>query len=110
MAKVIIFGVLDTAQLAHYYLNTDSEHEVVAFTVHEKYLPESKYFEGKPVVAFEHLENIYPPSEFHFFAPMTGSGMNRKRETVYLTAKQKGYKFISYVSSHVTRFNNQIFL
>ena len=31
--KVIIFGILDTAELAHYYLTNDSEYEVVAFTV-----------------------------------------------------------------------------
>ena len=30
MAKVIIFGTRDLAELAHFYLSTDSIHEVVA--------------------------------------------------------------------------------
>ena len=37
MEKVIIFGCEKTAELALYYLNTDTEYKVVAFTVHSKY-------------------------------------------------------------------------
>ena len=54
MAKVVIFGVVDTAQLAKYYLENDSEHEVIAFTVTKDYI-ESEQFEGLSVVAFEEL-------------------------------------------------------
>ena len=82
MAKVIIFGVQDFAQLAKFYLQHDSEHEVVAFSVHEPYLPEGRTFEGLPVVAFESVEQRYPPSDFMFFAPMSPSRMNKLRETV----------------------------
>lgn len=104
MAKVIIFGVQDFAQLAKFYLEHDSEHEVVAFSVHERYLPEEKTFEGLPVVAFENVENTYPPTSFKFFAPMSPSRMNKLRESVYNQAKQKGYEMISYVSSKATVF------
>jgi sugar O-acyltransferase (sialic acid O-acetyltransferase NeuD family) len=107
MAKVIIFGVLDTAELAHYYLEHDSEHEVAAFTVNREYITD-EHFHGLPVVAFEDVEKIFSPAEYSFFAPMTGRNMNRNREKVYNEAKAKGYKFISYVSSHATLFNNQI--
>lgn len=41
MAKVVIFGVLDTAQLAKFYLDTDSEHQVVAFTINRAYLQDT---------------------------------------------------------------------
>lgn len=104
MAKVIIFGVQDFAQLAKFYLQHDSEHEVVAFSVNEQYMPEGETFEGLPVVAFENVETIYPPSEFKFFAPMSPSRMNRLRESVYLKTKEKGYELISYVSSKATVF------
>ncbi|RAJ92127.1 sugar O-acyltransferase (sialic acid O-acetyltransferase NeuD family) [Larkinella arboricola] len=107
MAKVVIFGVLDTAELAHFYLTHDSEHEVVAFTVNQEYLKEVE-FKGLPVVPFETVETIYPPQEFKFFAPMTGRKMNKNREKVYLDAKAKGYQFISYISSKATLFNNEI--
>ncbi len=105
--KVVIFGVLDTAELAHYYLSTDSEHEVVAFTVNSEFLKENT-FKGLPVVPFEELEKIYPPSEYLFFAPMTGVKMNNLRKKIYLEGKSKGYEYISYVSSKATSFNNEI--
>ena len=105
MAKVIIFGILDTAKLAHFYLKHDSNHKVVAFSVTKNYLPENNTFEGLPIVPFEDIENIYDPSEFHFFAPMTAKRMNRLRESIYKRIKEKGYKCISYISSKATVFS-----
>lgn len=104
MAKVIIFGVQDFAQLAHFYLQHDSEHEVVAFSVNEQYLPEEKSFQGLPVVAFENIEQTFAPAEFRFFAPMSPNRMNRLRESIYQQIKKKGYELISYVSSKATLF------
>lgn len=105
MSKVVIFGVYDTAELAYYYLTNDSEHEVVAFTVTRDYF-EKKYFKCLPVVPFEELEDIYPPSEYKFFAPMTGKKMNELREKVYFEAKEKGFELISYISSKATVFTD----
>jgi sugar O-acyltransferase (sialic acid O-acetyltransferase NeuD family) len=107
MAKVIIFGVLDTAELAHYYLEHDSEHEVVAFSVNREYIQEES-FRGLPLVAFEDVENIFSPSDYSFFAPMTGRNMNRNREAVYNQVKAKGYQFISYISSHATILDRKV--
>jgi sugar O-acyltransferase (sialic acid O-acetyltransferase NeuD family) len=107
MAKVIIFGILDTAELAHYYLEYDSEHEVVAFSVNREYIQEES-FRGLPLVAFEDVENIFPPSEYSFFAPMTGRNMNRNREAIYHQVKAKGYQFISYISSHATILDRKV--
>ncbi|MBD0373813.1 MAG: acetyltransferase [Pyrinomonadaceae bacterium] len=104
MAKVIIFGLQDFAQLAYFYLRHDSPHEVVAFSVNEQYMPESREFEGLPVVPFEGIENLYPPAEFSFFAPMSHRRMNKLREAVYLQIKEKGYELISYVSSKASVF------
>jgi sugar O-acyltransferase (sialic acid O-acetyltransferase NeuD family) len=107
MARVVIFGVQDFASLAHFYLRNDSEHEVVAFSVHDKYLPSSGRFEGLPVVPFEHVEERYPPDAFRFFAPMSHRGMNRPRAAVYGEIKAKGYSLINYVSSKATVFPGQ---
>ncbi len=104
MAKVIVFGTKDFAQLAQFYLQHDSEHEVVALSVHERFLPAEKELWGLPVVAFEQVEKIYPPENFVFFAPLAPSHMNRLRASVYGEIKQKGYSFISYVSSKATTF------
>jgi sugar O-acyltransferase (sialic acid O-acetyltransferase NeuD family) len=108
MAKVIIFGIQDFAELAHYYLENDSDHQVAAFCVNEQYLPENRTFKGLPVVAFEDVASLYPTSEYVFFAPMAPQRMNRLREEVYNNIKNKGYRLISYVSSKAAIFDNEI--
>jgi methionyl-tRNA formyltransferase len=53
----------------------NSEHEVVAFTVHQEYLdierfsPRGSYIDY-PVVPFETLQESFPPDEYALFAPM----------------------------------------
>ena len=105
--KVIIFGTLDTAELAHWYLTNDSEYDVVAFTVNKEFIKEELY-SGLPVIPFEELEILYPPDNFLFFAPMTGIKMNKIRKNIYEEGKKKGYKFISYISSRATTCGNKI--
>lgn len=104
LKDVVIFGVKDFAELAHFYLTKDSDYNVVAFTVHKAYLPEARTFCGLPVVPFEDLEVHYPPSDFAFFAPMSPTKMNQLREGVYNEAKNRGYVFISYISSRCTNY------
>jgi sugar O-acyltransferase (sialic acid O-acetyltransferase NeuD family) len=108
MAQVIIFGVRDLAELAHFYLTTDSEHEVIAFSVNREYVPEDNSFKGLPVIAFEEVEIKLPPARYSFFAPMTHRGMNQERERIYNEIKNKGYNLINYISSKATIFNNLI--
>lgn len=110
MKQIIIFGNKDLAQLAKYYFDNDekySDYQIVAFTVDSEYR-DSESFEGLPLVDFENLENVYDPSEYVLFAPMTGTRMNKTRESVYKRGLQKGYKFCSYVSSKATTFDNII--
>ncbi|GAC20081.1 acetyltransferase [Paraglaciecola arctica] len=107
MAQIIIFGTKDLAELAHYYITNDSIHEVVAFTVHKKYKNIDE-FKGLPVIDFESIVDTFPNSDFKLFAPMIGKNMNRLRESVYIEGKNKGYQFISYISSKATLFDNVI--
>lgn len=108
MSKVVIFGIKDFAELAHYYLGHDSSHEVVAFSLDRDYLPEGAVFRGLPIVAFEEIHVQYPPSDYMFFAPLSPKNMNRDRAKIYNTIKSKGYECISYVSSKATVFGNEI--
>jgi sugar O-acyltransferase (sialic acid O-acetyltransferase NeuD family) len=105
--KLIIFGNLDLAQLAHYYFTHDSEYEVAAFTVDRNYL-NCESFENKPLVAFEELEDHFSPLTHHFFAPITQAGMGKLRAQKFLAAKEKGFKCATYISSKTTYFNSSI--
>ena len=103
MAKVVVFGVSQWADLAHFYLTHDSPHEVVAFTVDRKYLASSEY-KGLPVVPFDEIESHYPPRAFKMFIPMSFKKMNHARAEKYEDAIGRGYELISYVSSKATTF------
>jgi sugar O-acyltransferase (sialic acid O-acetyltransferase NeuD family) len=98
MKPVVIFGVGDFARIAHVYLTNDSPHEVAAFTVHEKYLPDGDLL-GTPVVPFEKLFESHPPSDFTLLVAIGFSGVNRARRGVYEECKSLGYEFVTYVSS-----------
>ncbi|MEQ8953151.1 MAG: acetyltransferase [Gammaproteobacteria bacterium] len=108
MADVVIFGLNANSRLAHYYLCGDSPHQPVAFTAHREYLGEGKTLCGLPVVPFEDIEQHYPPGQVKFIAPLTAIEMNRVRARVFLEIKEKGYGFISYISSHATVLTGDI--
>lgn len=102
--QLVIFGSGDIAHLAHYYFRTDSEYEVVAFTVDAKYLEESTFC-GLPVVAFEDVAKLYPPENHVFFTALSYSNLNGVRKEKYLAAKALGYHVVSFISSHATVLN-----
>lgn len=101
MSKVVIFGTGDFAQVASVYLQEDSDHEVVAFTVDEEHLSERELL-GLPVVPFELLEETHPPEAFTMLVAVGFSGVNEARASVYARCKERGYELVSYVSSRST--------
>ncbi len=107
MADLIIFGTNDTAQLAHYYLCEDSEHRVIAFTVHRNYIEESEFC-GLPVIPFEDIKKKYSNDEVKMFAPMTAQNMNEQRKNIYLKIKEAGFELISYISTQASVHSTNI--
>jgi sugar O-acyltransferase (sialic acid O-acetyltransferase NeuD family) len=96
--KIIIFGNKDMAQLAHYYLTKDTSYIVEAFTTEKKYIDNDSFCD-LPLIAFEDIEKIYPPTTHKMFAPIYAANMNQLRRDICEKIKQKGYSFISYISS-----------
>lgn len=95
--KIVLFGNGQMAETAHVYLNYESPFEVVAFCVDRQYRTSDTY-RGLPLIAFEDVENGYPPSEFGMFIPMSAKAVNTIREAKFNQAKCKGYKLVSYIS------------
>jgi len=98
VAKLVLFGAGDIARLAHYYFSTDSEHDVVAFTVDAAYRT-ADHFQELPLVAVEEVAARYPPADFKMFVALSYTGMNRVRAEKYAQMKTLGYDLVSYVSS-----------
>jgi len=104
--NLVIFGSGDIAQLAHYYFSTDSDYEVVAFTLDAEYITET-VFCGLPVVPFEAISQKYCPAEYEFFVALSYSKLNAVRKEKYLAAKSLGYRLASFISSRATVLNDE---
>jgi sugar O-acyltransferase (sialic acid O-acetyltransferase NeuD family) len=102
MSKVILFGIGRGADVAFRFLKRDSEHEVRGFAADGKYL-ERDTFHDLPVVAFENIEQRFPPDQYKLLILLGYQRMNALRAEKYLAAKAKGYGFISYVNSQFYR-------
>ena len=107
MSKVVIFGTGSFAEVAQFLLERDSEHEVVAFTVHESYVTQRE-IAGLPVVPFEQLADQFPPDAFAMLVAVGYKNVNQLRASIYAEAKSKGYQLISYVSSRCTNWGQSI--
>ncbi len=97
----MVFGTGGFAEMVHFYLTHDSEHEVVAFTVNEDRIEEPTY-QGLPVVPFESLTESHPPGDHAMYVAVGYVNVNRTRADIYEQAKAKGYELVTYVSSKAT--------
>lgn len=98
MRDVVLFGNGQIAEIAKFYFDHDSEFRVRAVTVDAEFIKED-LFDGLPVVPFENVEQLFPPSENLFFVALSYSKLNKLRKDRYLKAKAKGYDCASYISS-----------
>lgn len=106
MAKLVIFGTGEIGELAWHYFTTDSEHDVVGFTVDRGFLTNSSFC-GLPIVPFEDVTEKFAPADHAFFVALSYSRLNALRRDKYLAAKAHGYTIASYVSSRATVLTNK---
>ena len=97
----MIFGTGAFAENAHFYFTHDSEHEVVAFTAHDRRI-DKRVLLGLPVVPFEALNESHPAGDFAMFVAVGYAGVNRVRADIYEQAKGRGYELATYVCSKAT--------
>lgn len=96
MKKIILYGNGEFSKLLKYYIENDSNREVVAVTVDRKYIS-SNTFEGLPLVAFEECETYYSPEKYEILICVGYSKMNTIRQEIFRKCKDKGYKIASYI-------------
>ena len=105
MKKLVIIGIGEIANMAYEFFSHDSEYEVCAFCVHEKYIDTDK-FRGLPVIAFGKMQENFPISEFEIFVGIGTGELNYQRTRIYQQVKQMGYKCATYVSSKAFVWHN----
>lgn len=102
---LVIFGAGAIAQLAHRYFSTDSQYEVVAFTVDADYITETTFC-NLPVVAFDEVVRHYSSDKHEVFVALSYSRLNSVRKEKYLATKALGYRLASFISSYATVLND----
>lgn len=98
MKSIIIFGTSDIAELAAYYFHADAGRNVAGFAVDAAFVRGSQ-FAGRPVVPFESVETVFPPTEHDFFVAVSYAQLNALRMEKMKQAEAKGYHLASYLSS-----------
>lgn len=105
--KVVVWGLGQIAEVAFFYFQNDSTYEVVGFCVDREYRTKNE-FHNLPVVAFEDIENRFPPNEYEMFISIGYNKMNEIRKEKYFVAKQKGYKLATYISSKAMYYGTEV--
>ena len=103
--RLVLVGAGEQALLAYQYFTFDSDFEVAGFAVDREYLQQDM-LEGLPVVAFEEVEERFPPEDHWMFIAIPSTQLNKLRTRMYGEGKAKGYRFASYVSSHAFVWRN----
>lgn len=103
MKYLIIYGTGSHAELVYSYFTKDSSYKVLAFTVEKKYLDATSLL-GLPIVPFEEIEKVIPPTEADMFIAVGPFKQNAILEFFCERAKAKGYALASYFPSESHRF------
>lgn len=102
--KLVIFGLGDSAELAHYYFSTEGRYQVVAFALDAEFIKESTFLD-LPVTPFDGVCGKYPPSDHDMFIALGYSNINQLRKAKYEAARAAGYRLASYVSPRASILN-----
>lgn len=107
---VVIFGIGNVAEIVDFYFREDNAYDVAAFATSTAHLQSApiQTFKGKPVVAFEALEEHYPPDRFDMFVAVGYRDMNQFRAGIIRQAKAQHYRLVSYVCSKATFWGDTI--
>jgi sugar O-acyltransferase (sialic acid O-acetyltransferase NeuD family) len=102
MADVVIFGAGQIAEVAKVYFDAHSSDRIVGFTVDAKFRTSDR-FQNLPLVAWEAIEQHFPPASVKLLGPLSYRKLNELRRDRHLEGKQRGYEFASFIhpASHI---------
>lgn len=98
MAQIVIFGAGKVADVIAAHIEHSGTHQIVAFTVDREHMPESTTFRGKPLVSFDEIDRVHPPSAAQMIVALGYHDLNAVRKSKYEQAKTKGYHLASFIS------------
>lgn len=88
--KIVVFGLGVFSALMTEYIDRFTSWEIAAYCVDREYIPENPDT-AKPVVVFEELAQLYPPTEYDAFIAIGYAQMGDIRERAFCQLKELGY-------------------
>jgi sugar O-acyltransferase (sialic acid O-acetyltransferase NeuD family) len=99
MKPIVLFGIGKIAEVLLYFLQHHSPFKVVAVTADRPYLDGNSWHD-LPVIAFDEIEQHYPPDRHKMFVAVGYQDLNGLRAGKCAEARSKGYVLASYVHPH----------
>lgn len=98
MERIILYGNTRMAPVLTEYMERNGHLEVIGFCLHEKFIDQRTIYD-RPVIAFENLEEDYPPSLFQLHIVFHASPTYSRAHLMntYQEAHQKGYQLYNYI-------------
>jgi sugar O-acyltransferase (sialic acid O-acetyltransferase NeuD family) len=96
MADLVIFGTGHSAKVAKIHIEAHSAHRIVGFTVDAPYVTADRFYD-LPVVAWDCLEQVFPPDRVELLGPISYARMNEFRRDRYREGKARNYRFASFI-------------
>jgi sugar O-acyltransferase (sialic acid O-acetyltransferase NeuD family) len=102
MADVVIFGAGQIADVARVYIEAHGPDQIVGYTVDAAF-QKSDTHSGLPLVAWERLEQTFPPGSIKLLGPLSYRRLNEFRRERHQEGKARGYEFASFIhpASHI---------
>ncbi len=100
MIDLIIYGTGKLGQMMYYLLLEDSRYNVVCFSADLEYCSKDTLL-SLPLVPFNEIERMYPPSRYKMLTVLGGLGGAEARVEMFTRAKDKGYEHINYIHPSV---------
>lgn len=107
--KIVILGNTQHSHMLREMVEGEDAAEIVAYTIDSKFINEYKIIHKDkeyPVVPFEKLEEVYPPSEYKVFNTVGYSKMNDIRSKKSAECLAKGYEMFTFVSKKAIVLSN----
>jgi len=101
--KAVIFGTSSFSEVVSFYLQHDSDYDIVGYTATGE-IEDGAHYLGRPVVSFDRVQDVFPPSTHEAFVAVGYSKLNRVRERFFGEMKAKGYRLLTYICSKATHW------
>lgn len=96
---VVIFGIGPNSKTIYYACQHSRQYRIAAFAANQQYINEPNLC-GLDVVAFEDVQQQYPPESFDMLVVNVGAvAGTTSRKNMFLRAKDKGYSLINYIDA-----------